>query len=62
MYMGVLPVCMSVNHVCTCCPCRTKEGMGSSGTGIKLVCLKVVVAGICLALGVAILGGVALLE
>lgn len=34
-HMGVLPICMSVHHVCAWCP---RKGVGSPGTGVSNGC------------------------
>jgi hypothetical protein len=38
MNMGILPVCMSVQHVCTWCPRRLEEGVRLPGNGITDTC------------------------
>lgn len=32
--MNVLPACMSLHHVCTCCPGRSEEDVGFPENGV----------------------------
>lgn len=34
MYMGTLPLCMSMHHVYAWCPWRLEEGFGSPENGV----------------------------
>ena len=36
--MGVFPGCISVHHVCSWCPWRSEEGVGSLGTEVTDAC------------------------
>lgn len=37
-FMNVLPICVSVHHICAWYPQRSKEGTSSPGTGVTVGC------------------------